>query len=439
MSRSLIKSFFLFSNSLLINNEFKKILKNFNWLAIEGIFNKLISFLATIYVAKYLGPDQFGLLNYSISYFTLISFIATLGLRRITIRELVLNNNRNEILGTTFFSQIIAGTICFLFILLSFNFLNKDHDSHILIIIISFTLFFQPFEVIDYFFQSNLSNSKIVKVKIISVFFVSSLKILFVLLNLPIIFFAASFTAIWLINAIGFISLAHKENINILDWKLDKKIALTLLKDSWPLILSAGMIQIYARVDQIMIKEILGNAELGYYSIAVRFTEAFYFIPTVIITTVFPKFIEYRKMNYSRYLNRLQQFYILISWISIFIGLIIFFSSNFIIDFLFGDIYDSSIDVLKIYIFSLYATSAGLASSQYLLAENYTRVSFYRTFLGMILNVFLNLLLIPLYGIEGAAWTTFISYLVATYSLLLFKKTRRQGIMLIKSIFFIKK
>jgi O-antigen/teichoic acid export membrane protein len=191
------------------------------------------------------------------------------------------------------------------------------------------------------------------------------------------------------------------------------------------------------KIDQVMIKNFMEIKEVGYYAAAVKLCEAWYFVPMAVSTSVFPAIVNAKQTSEKLYLNRLQKLYDFLAAIAIIIAIPVTFLSGFIIDILFGPKFQPAASVLTIYIWAGVATFLGVASSQYLIAENLTKLSFYRTLIGMIINVILNLYLIPVYGINGAAIATLISYSLATLSIGFTKKTSNQISMMFKSILFI--
>ena len=220
-------------------------------------------------------------------------------------------------------------------------------------------------------------------------------------------------------------------------WQFKSSTAFILLKDAWPLVLSGVVIAIYMKIDQVMIKNMLSNKEVGYYAVAVKLSEAWYFIPMAICTSLFPAIVKAKQVSEKLYLSRLQKLYDILAWMAIGIAIPVTFLSDFIIETLFGAKFLPAAPVLTIYIWAGVATFLGVASSQYLISENMTRLSFFRTLMGMIINVILNLWLIPIYGIVGSALATLVSYSIATISIVFSKKTSFHLLMMLRSILFI--
>jgi len=417
---------------------FKKYFKNTSWLFAEKILRILISFLVTVLVIRYLGPEQFGLLSYAISFFGLFSAISVLGLESISIRELVkYPGKRDNILGSVFLLRLVGGIVTVILIALTLFISNESTDISILILIISTSAIFQSFSVVDYYFRAEVKAKYSVYVMMASVLFTSSLKILIIILEAPLIYFAIAFSVEFLITAAGFLTVYKNNSLKIINWKFQKELALSLLKDSWPLILSGLVVSVYMKIDQVMIKNMLNSEEVGYYAAAVRLSEAWYFIPIALTNSLFPAIINAKEIGKNFYFNRIQKLYDILAWIAISIAVPVSIFSSDIINILYGSEFKSAAPVLTIYIWAGVAVFLGVASGQYLITENFTKLSFFRAFIGMVINVILNLVLIPKYGIVGAAVATLISYSVAVFSIILFPKTKKQFFMMIKSILLI--
>lgn len=416
----------------------KKYFANTGWMFTEKIFRTLVAFFVGILVARYLGPDNFGLLNYAISFAGLFTSFANLGLDSIVIRELVKTPDKKDIiLGTVFRLRLMGSFITILLVSITAFLIKEPTFNLLLIVIIASATIFQSIGVVEQFFQSRVEAKFNVIAQSSSFFIAALLKVLIVFLNKPLIYFAVVQSIESLFLAVGYYFVYRKNNLIISTWKYDSTVAQSLLKDSWPLVLSGVVIAIYMKIDQVMIKNFMEIKEVGYYAAAVKLCEAWYFIPMAVSTSVFPAIVNAKQKSEKLYLNRLQKLYDFLAAIAIIIAIPVTFLSGFIIDILFGPKFQPAASVLTIYIWAGVATFLGVASSQYLIAENLTKLSFYRTLIGMIINVIFNLYLIPVYGINGAAIATLISYSLATLSIGITKKTSNQISMMFKSLLFI--
>jgi O-antigen/teichoic acid export membrane protein len=195
---------------------------------------------------------------------------------------------------------------------------------------------------------------------------------------------------------------------------------------------------IYVKIDQVMIKEMIDTEAVGQYAAAVRISEAWYFIPGAIASSIFPAIINAKKQNEDLYYARLQKLYDIMVWMAIAIALPMTFLSDGIVGLLYGAQYNEAGSVLMVHIWAGVFVFLGVASGQWLLSENLQIFSTMNTTIGAIVNIGLNYMLIPRMGIEGSAWATLISYCIAGYlCLLIWKKTRINFIHLTKSLLFI--
>jgi O-antigen/teichoic acid export membrane protein len=290
--------------------------------------------------------------------------------------------------------------------------------------------------VIDLYFQSQVQSKYVVRISLIQIIFSSILKVYLCIIKAHIIFFAVVFIIDGIVLAGGllivFILKKHHFNIRA----FNKKIAIDILRNSWPLIAAGFVVSIYMRIDQIMLKMLINEEAVGIYAAALRLSEAWYFIPGAIISSVFPAIIASRAKSMELYHNRLQSLFDLLSLISLLVIIPMTFLSNIIIKILYGTEFIQAGPVLSIHIWTSLFVFLGIASSSWLVSENLQSISFYRSLVGVIINVILNFFLIPTYSVLGAAIATLISQACATFIFFAFsKKTRIIFIMQLKSIF----
>ena len=428
--------------SLQKNQGFIKYSKNISWLFFERILRITVGLFVSVWVAKYLGPKQFGFFSYTLSFVALFGFMVTISHTSIVVRELVKNPNHNdEIVSTAFWLKIMGAMLGVLITLaISINFTSNDRFVNILILIIASSNIFHSFNVVDDYFQSKVMNKFVVITNVISLFLSSVIKIILILNDAPLIAFVWVVFFDNFILASGFIYFYIKLNskFKIKNLKFKSKTAILLLKDSWPLMISSAAILIHIKVDQVIIKEILGLEAVGQYAAAARVSEAWYFIPSVLTASFFPAIINAKKNNEDLYNSRLQKLYDIMVWVAIAIAIPMIFLSDWLIEILYGYQYSEAGNVLMIHIWAGVFVSLGLASKRWLICENLQKVLIVNTFIATITNIGLNYILIPKFGIVGAAWATIISYFLVGYlCLLIWKKTRINFINLTKSLFFI--
>ena len=428
--------------SLQNNQGFMRYFKNTSWLFAEKILRIITGLFVGVWIARYLGPEQFGFFSYTLSFVGLFAFITALGLDQVVIRELVKDESRNdEIMSTSFWLKIMGALLGISMILIiSINFTSNDTYANTLIFIIASSTIFQSFNVIDYYFQSKVMSKFIAFANVISLFLSTVIKIILLLNEAPLIAFVWMVLFDNFILASGFVYFYIKYNpiLKIKNLKFRSKTAILLLQDSWPIIISSAAIMIYLKIDQVMIKEMIGLEAVGQYAAAVKISEAWYFVPVVIAASVFPAIINAKKKSEELYNVRLQKLYDIMVLMALVIALPITFLSDWFIELLYGNLYTEAGSVLTIHIWSGVFVFLGVASGSWLLCENLQIFQTIGAIIGVIVNVGLNYMLIPRFGIEGSAWATLISYCAAGYlCLLIWKKTRTTFINLTKSLLFI--
>ncbi len=416
--------------------EVKKITSNIKWMSFEKIFRLFLSVFVSAWVARYLGPEKFGLMNYALAFVALFQALSVLGLNEIVVRNIVnQKSKKNEILGTAFVLKFIGSLFLLAFSSILIIFVRPESQLlQGLVIIVALGYVFKSFDTIDLWFRSQLQSKYTTIAKNSAFLFSSGFKIALILVNASVAAFAWAFTVDFILAGLLLFFIYQKKNKDILKWRFRTQEARSLLRDCWPLILSGIAVMIYMKIDQVMIGKMLNDTEVGIYSAAVKISEAWYFIPTAIATSVFPAIIKSKQKSEQLYLNRMQKLYDFAVWFSIGFALLATVFSGVMINLLYGDEYIRASSVLSVHIWAGIFVFVAAVNGKYLINENLTGVMFFRTVIGAIINVIMNIFLINHYGIVGAAWSTLISFLAQTvFSLLIFKKTKILFVMIIRS------
>jgi len=395
---------------------FMKYFKNTSWLMGEKILRMSVGFFVGVWVARYLGPEQFGTFSYAQSFVGLFAAIATLGLDSIVIRELVKDESKKgELIGTVFYLKLIGAFLVLGVLVVAVGFTSNDYYTNVLVFIIASSTIFQSFNVIDFYFQAKVQSKYVVYANIISLFLTSIVKIILIINEASLVAFAWVVLFDSVVLASGFIYFFIKNStFRIQHLIFKKEIAISLLRDSWPLILSGMVISIYMKIDQVMIKEMLGSEAVGQYAVAVRLSEMWYFIPMVIASSLFPAIISAKKQSEELYYERLQMLYDLMVWVAIAIALIMTFLSNEVVNLLYGEQYNQAGSILMIHIWAGVLVFFGVARHKWILTQNLQKHEIYLDIVGAFSNIALNYLLIGMYGVLGAAYATFLSYFIGS-------------------------
>lgn len=415
---------------------FVKIVDNIGWLFFDKVLRMGVGLLVGVWVARYLGPEQFGLLNFALAFTGLFGTVATLGLQGIVVRDIVRDPESARItLGTAAMLQLVGGLVSFLLILGAIAYLRPDDPiTRTVVAILGAMMLLKASEIAVYWFESQVQSKYTVWVQN-GVFLVfAAVKIGLILLEAPLTAFVWAMLAEAALVAAILLLVFNLRGPNITQLKASIARAKTLLKDSWPLLLSGIAIMVYMKIDQIMLGQMIGDEAVGIYSAAVRISEVWYFIPMAIVASVFPSIIEAKRQSEELYYARLQKLYDLMAVISVFVALPMTFFSEYLMTLLFGVNFSDAGTVLAIHIWASVFVFLGVASSNWFIVEGHQIMNLKRTILGAVFNIFLNIVLIPSFGVEGAAIATVISFAVAAFFADgLQKKTRKMFLMKIRS------
>ncbi len=415
----------------------QKIVGNTGWLFVDKVVRMGVGLLVGVWVARYLGPEQFGLLNYATAFVALFATVATLGLDGIAVRDIVQDPaNKSEILGTAFFLRLAGGLATLVLTVVSASLLRTtDTLTRWLIVIIAAGTIFQAFDTIDYWFQSQVQSRYTVVAKNTAFLLTALLKVVLLIVKAPLIAFALAGLLEIVLGAAG-LMLAYKSHGQFLrSWMWNSTWAKRLLKDSWPLILSGMVIAVYMKIDQVMLGEMVGNREVGVYSAAVRISEIWYFIPTIVSTSLYPALIQAYQDAEKIFYEKLKTIMGYFFWGTLFLSIAITTCSRGIINLLYGVNYLEAATVLSIHIYSGIIVSMSVIFSLKYIIDGTTKISFYGAFAGALSNVLLNLWLIRAAGAQGAAIATLISYVIPIIIQSIFFD-KRIGLIFVQAIYY---
>ena len=420
-----------------LSSEFRKIVTNIFWLMADNILRMGVGLIVGVWVARYLGPSQFGLINYAMSIAGMFSVIAKAGLDEIIIRDLVKDTrSKDEILGTSFALKLASGSIAFLLSVgTSLLISTTDLLTPWLVSIIALGMVFQSLDTIDLWFQSQVRSKNTIYARNAAYLTLNAVKIILVTQKAPLITFAIAAFAEVALSSINLAIVYRLAGYSFKIWKASWTLAIEFLKQSWPNILTGFSITVYMRIDQLMLGKMVGNEAVGHYAVGVRLAEIWYFIPIAIVSSIAPKIFQSKQESQELYEDRIQKALnlLVITIYAISIGMTCF--SKPIISILYGTSYAASSTTLSIYVWSNVFVSLGLIRNTWVTSEGLFRFGSVTTFVGAILNISLNLVLIPRYGSAGAALATVISYGCSDYLILfLYPPSRKLGWMMTKAL-----
>ena len=419
----------------------KHYLHNILWIMGDKVATLVVGFFVTVLVARYLGPEDFGLYSYAISVAAIFSAAGHMGLSGLVVREIVKRpDDRGETLGTTLSLKFIGMGVGYV-VLLAYAALYEGISSpeFIMLAIAGAALLFSPFEVFGYWFQAFVKAKYVTYSRLIALVASSGLKISFVFLGAGVIYFVGANLAQAAVVFLAFVFFYKATStLKLSEWSFSWARAKELFSQGWLVYLGSIFAVVNLKVDQVMLKWFEGADSVGIYAVAAQLSEAWYFVPAAIVTSFFPKLIKLRDENSLEFGRRFQQLLDLLFVLALVVALVMTLASEFVILLFFGEHYLESADVLVIHVWAALFIFMRAAFSKWILIENALVFSLLTQGAGALLNVALNYFMIPKYGVIGAAYATLLSYAFASFfSLALYPKTRPVFFMMVKSFLFV--
>lgn len=403
-----------------------KNIKNSLWIIGEQIFQMLISLIVGILTARYLGPSNYGTLNYTASFVTFFTAIVTLGMEGVVIKKLIERpDEEGRYLGGCIALRFICSVLTIVILPVLIYVLNPSEPIKVVLVLLqSLQLAFKSVQILDSWFQRHLKSRFVSVGKMIACLIVSAYKVFLLMTSKDIIWFAFSNSLTDLVISILLYVFYSRESKQKLLPDISK--GREVLAESYHFVISGLMVSIYSQMDKIMIGQMLSDTDVGLYTTAVTICGMWIFIPLAIINSYRPLILEHKKNGQEKlYLLRLKQLYSVIIWLCLGISFLIFIFSGFIIRILYGEAYIGSIGVLRTAIWFETFSVIGTARGIWILAENMHKYVKYYLMIGAGVNLILNLVMIPVMGITGAAIATLITQITTSIiAPLFFRETR---------------
>lgn len=415
----------------------RKIIGNTGWLFASRVFRIVISLLVTTWIARYLAPDRYGTLQYALAFCSFFLPLSTAQMGPVTIRDLVQSpDSKNVILGSAFTLQLVGGFFAAAVAIGTILLVSPgDTTLQLLIAIISLKFIFNSFQPIENWFESKVASKFRVFASNLAFVVITTLEIVLVLYQAPLIAFAFTVILETLIFSSGLIFFYYKDGENILHWKTNLHSIKYLIKESFPLILSSTAWMIYTNVDRVMLGSMVDSSTVGIYSSAATLSESLSFLPIIVCSSLYPTIIQSKNQSRSVYQARLQKFYDLLSGLAYGLIILLLPLSSFLITFLYGESYQPAVPILMIYLWSCLFSFQGIAQSKWIVSEGLQKFDFHSKLAGLVTNIVLNLILIPKYHGMGAAIATLISYAIGGYLyFLLIPQTRANALLMTKAL-----
>ncbi len=389
---------------------------NFAWLVADKILRLMIGLLVSAWVARYLGPEKYGVLAYALTFIAIFQAIALLGLDNLVVRDLAAHPSEgHKYLGTTIGLRCASATASYIMAVTVAAILNNtDDQAFVLIYIVGMIIFFQASDVIDLWFQSQLQSRRTVLAKWMSYLIVAAVKVFLIISSAGLIAFAVAAVIEAALTLVA-LSVAYRMFRTKKKWEWSTAVAVELLKQSWPLLISGLSILFYMRISVIFLRESAGNSAVGIYTIGTTLSELWYFIPMAIASSLAPYISRKRTENGGSYKKVFCKIFSAM-WIFSF-AVVIFnvLTARYWINLLYGEQYKISAEIFILHTFTFVPVCLGVIQSIWLINEGRSKLALYQATSGAIVCLSLNLILTPTYGAHGAAVATVVSQFVQAF------------------------
>lgn len=402
---------------------FRKAVGNLGWLFSDRLLRAIIGAFITCWITRELGPSQYGLLSWANAWTSIFNLLAVLGLDSIVVRDIVkFPEEKNSILGTAFVMKVVGGVLALTLAvgMVSFVRPHLQTNQHLLEVIVSLYAtagIFQAFDTIDFWYQSQIASRYVVQAKSVVFVLMSGTRLWLLHVHAPAIAYATAALADVVLGAIGlYVTYRYTRN-SMLEWRYDSGWMKSLLADSWPVMLGGVAIMIQARIDQVMLGFMVGKAEVGQFSVAVGAIEALGFLPMIVYSTTAPLIVKAKAMGEEIYYARLCDVYRLMFLLFLVTGVPLFFLAKPIAVSVLGPKYLEAGQLLSLMCIRIFFANFGVARGAFVMSENLFRYTLVTAIAGTIVNVGLNLLLIPHFHAVGSVWAMTASFFVTIFLL----------------------
>lgn len=380
-----------------------KVIKNASWIILCRIVQAVLNLIISMITARYLGPSNYGVINYAASITAFVLPVAYLGLNHILVQEAVQHPEQEGLIfGTSLLLSFGASVVC-LFGVTGFAFIANAGDSETILVcaLYSTMLIFQAIELIQYWFQAHYLSKYVSIISLCAYVVISGYKIFLLATRKGVCWFAISNAIDHMLIAVALVITYRK--LGGQKFGFSREIAGRMLSKSRYYIVSSMMVTIFAQTDKIMLTLMADEAATGYYSAAVSCAGMASFVFGAIIDSARPAIIEDHKVSKQKFENSICTLYCVVIYFALTLSVVISLFAKPLIGFLYGPQYAPAVSALKIVVWYTTFSYLGAARDVWILAENKGNLLWKINMTGAVLNVLLNLMLIPSGGIAGAA------------------------------------
>lgn len=393
-----------------------KIARNASWIIISKLLQSALSFVVGLFTARYLGPSNYGLINYAISVVTFALPIVQLGFNNVLVHELTGSPEKEgKLLGTSIALSFLSAVFCMIGVI-SFVAVTNDGNKEMvwIVAIYSINLILQVFDLLQYWFQAKLMSKYCSITSLAAYIAVTSYKVFLLITGKNVYWFAMSYTIDYFLIAVMLLVIYRKLGGQKL--AVDIKLGKQLFSKSRYYIVPGLMVAIFSQTDKIMLNNMLGQTATGYYSAAVTIATIPAFVYSAIIDSYRP-IIFANQGNQEQLEQSLRQLYSIVIYISLAQSVVMTVFAELIVGILYGEEFHEAVNALRIVVWFVTFSYFGSVRNIWMLAKGQQKYLWIINASGAALNVVLNMLLIPASGIVGASIASLATQMFSNFAL----------------------
>lgn len=379
-----------------------KVTRNASWIIAGRVYHMLLAFFVGLLTARYLGPSNFGLINYAATYTSFFASFCTLGINSVIVKNFVDHpDEEGETVGSAIVLRTVSSVLSVLMMVCITLIADKgETTTHIVVFLCGIGVVFQVMDTLDYWFQSKLESKYSAFATVISYTVVSAYKVWLLATGKSVEWFAISTSIDYMVVAVVLIVMYKKHNGP--QFKCSVRKAKELFFSSYHFILAGLMVSIYGSTDKFMLKQMLNESEVGFYSTAVSLCNTWVFLLTAIIDSLYPVVLQSFD-NKKLFERKNKQLYAIVFYVSVGVSLLFSLLASPIVSILYGDAYAPAAAPLRIITWYTAFSYLGVARNAWVVSYSKQNYLKYLYIGAAITNVLLNALMIPLWGASGAA------------------------------------
>ena len=414
-----------------------KVVKNAGWIIGGRIVHMLCAVIVSLLTARYLGPSNYGLINYALSYTTFFYAICSLGINSIIVKVFVDDPSKEgEALGTTIVLQGIASLCSSLMIIGIVALLDGDEPLTIVVTALcTIGLFFQVFDIYRYWFQAHFQSKFAASSSTIAYALTAGYRVFLLVYAKPVQWFALATAIDYFLVAVLLFIFFKKQGGPKLSFSITQ--AKQLLRMGLPFVIAGVMVAIYGSTDKFMLKQMVGEAAVGYYSTAMSLCNMWVFVLSAIIDSMNPLIMKSRETDFANYEKQNKILYTIVFYVAVVVSVFFVIGAKWAVVLLYGEEYLPSIMPIRVLTWYVAFSYLGVARNVWIVSENKQRYITPIYAGAAITNVVLNFIFIPFLGVTGAAIASLITQMSTIFVFPLFiKPIRRNTVLLAEALVF---